>query len=660
MPIRTDSAGAAARVRSVLVWASVPFRSAATLYTALLFLLLPQRLAAATYYVSPTGNDAAAGSQAAPWRTLQKAGDVAAAGDTVNVLPGTYVGFRARRSGTAQAPVRFVAQAGVVVNAPGAANSNGDNIWVRDVDYVVVDGFESTNAPRAGVAVQGEPDANATGVVVRNCHCHHNGRWGIFTGFARDLLLEDNQTSYSAIEHGIYVSNSGDRPTVRRNHAHHNNASGIQLNADPVQMGDDPNDPQGDGIIEQALIEANVIHDNGAAGGASINLASVRGSLIRNNLIYGNQSTGIAGWDDGEGSNLYGTRDNRIVGNTIVQPATARFAVSLKNGSTGNTFLNNILIHLGARGSIEADPSSQVGLVSDYNAVVNRFSDDDAFLTLAQWRALSPNFDPHSYVVTAATVFVDSAANDYHLSAGSPALNAGTTLPDLPVDLEGTTRPQGLGFDAGAYERAGAAPPSHTATATPAAPTPTPTAAVTYGISGVVAARSGAAVPSATLTLSGPGAQSTSSNASGAYAFAAVPAGVWQLTPRKTGDLRTGVSSLDAAWILQAIAGLRTLDARQRLAADVTGDGTLSTLDASLILQRAVGTASGFGAATLCGSDWLFIPTASAVPNQSLVSPGLVGGTCTMGSITYGPLSATATGQHFTAVLLGDVTGNWQ
>ncbi len=76
----------------------------------------------------------------------------------------------------------FLAQPGTLVTAPGAANTNSDNIWVRDVDYVVIDGFESTAAPRAGIAVQGEPDANATGVVIRNCFCHDNGRWGIFTG----------------------------------------------------------------------------------------------------------------------------------------------------------------------------------------------------------------------------------------------------------------------------------------------------------------------------------------------------------------------------------------------------------------------------------------------------------------------------------------------
>jgi hypothetical protein len=622
----------------------------------LVLLLLVSAAQAATYFVSTTGNDADPGSQAAPWRTLQKAGDVAGAGDLVTVLPGTYVGFRPRTSGTAQAPVRFVAQPGVVVNAPGAANSNGDNIWVRNADYVVIDGFESTAAPRAGVAVQGEPDLNSTGVVVRNCHCHDNGRWGIFTGFARDLLLEDNQTSYSAIEHGIYVSNSGDRPIVRRNHAHHNNASGIQLNADPIQMGDDPDDPQGDGIIEEALIEANLIHDNGVAGGAAINLASVRDSIVRNNLLYANRATGIAGWDDGEGSNLYGTRDNRILGNTIVQPSGSRFAISLLNGSTGNLILGNVLLHLGTRGSVSADPSSQGGLVSDYNAVVNRFSDDDAFFTLAQWRTFG--FDAHSFLATPAALFVDGAGNDYRLSAASPARDSGSAHAELPTDRTGVARPQGSGVDVGAHEYVVAASPTPTATATPAVPpTATPTG---VPVAGTLRARGGAPVANATLTLSGASPPTATSAVAGTYAFAGVQLGVRQLTPRKNGDLRGAVSALDAAWILQGVANLRTLDAAQRLAADVTGDGTVSTLDATLVLQRAVGAGAPFAAATTCGSDWLFVPAATVVPNQSIVPPALNGSSCVLGSITYGPLTGAAAGQDFTAIPLGDVTANWQ
>ena len=38
-----------------------------------------------TYYVASTGSDTAAGSAAAPWKTLQKAANTLAAGDTVHV-----------------------------------------------------------------------------------------------------------------------------------------------------------------------------------------------------------------------------------------------------------------------------------------------------------------------------------------------------------------------------------------------------------------------------------------------------------------------------------------------------------------------------------------------------------------------------------------------
>ena len=649
---------------------------------------------AATYYVAPTGDDANPGTPAAPWRTLQKGGDVAGAGDDVIVLAGTYQGFRPRNSGTAQAPVRFLAQPGVIVTTPGPLNSNLDNIWVRDVDYVVIDGFTASGAPRAGIAVQGEPDANAAGVVIRHCTCDHNGRWGIFTGFARDLIIEGNETSYSASEHGIYVSNSGDRPTVRRNHAHHNNASGIQLNADPAEMGTDPNDPQGDGIIVGALLELNVIHDNGVAGGAAINLASVRNSLIRNNLLYNNHATGIAGWDDGDGIQ-FGTRDNRIIGNTIVQPANSRFAIGLKDGSINNFVQGNILLHVGSRGSLEVDPSSQPGLQSDYNIVVDLFSDDTDFLTLAEWRAPPFGFDAHSIVSTSAAVF--AAPGDYHLAPTSLARDAGVVLPDLPTDLDGVVRPQGPRDDIGAYELGGGgpsptptvtAPPTttrtgtatatatrtasytatRTATATPtrtstasasATPTATPsvTATGTHRVAGALRYyRGDRPVAGAAIELGG---RMTMSNAVGQFDLTGVPGGTWRLAPRKMGDRSNGVTALDASYVLQYVAGVRTLDAAQILACDVTANDALSALDATRILQLAVGLIPALPAGAACGSDWLFVPQPLAVPNQTVVPPVLGQPSCAPGAIDYAPLVGDAVGQDFRALLIGDCTGNW-
>jgi hypothetical protein len=55
--------------------------------------------------------------------------------------------------------------------------------------------------------------------------------------------------------------------------------------------------------------------------------------------------------------------------------------------------------------------------------------------------------------VTAAA-FVNAGADDYHLAAGSPALNAGERLDEVTIDREGVERPQGGAYDAGAYELA--------------------------------------------------------------------------------------------------------------------------------------------------------------------------------------------------------------
>lgn len=410
-------------------------------------------LSAATYFVAPppAGNDGNPGTNASPFATIQHAADIVNPGDVVTVKPGTYAGAKFWRSGSSVSPIVFQAQPGVVVNAPGSLNSNNDNLWVRDANYITIDGFESTAAGRSGIAVQGEPaPGEVHGIVIQNNNCHNNGRWGVFTGFAEGVIIRNNTTSFSGAEHGIYVSNSADNPVITGNTVHDNHASGIQINADPAL--------DGDGIISNALIDSNIIYNNGAGGAAGINLASVVNSQISNNLLYNNLAGGIAGWDDGNcpcgvsGNFIFGTHNNKIYNNTIVQPSTARFVISLLDGSYGNAIKNNILIHLGTRGSINVDSTSQSGMDSDYNVVVNVFSPDDGntFINLAAWQALG--FDQHSFIAGTAALFVNAAGNNYHLSGTSPAINAGTPVSGVPLDLEGTSRPQGSAIDIGAYE----------------------------------------------------------------------------------------------------------------------------------------------------------------------------------------------------------------
>ena len=54
------------------------------------------------------------------------------------------------------------------------------------------------------------------------------------------------------------------------------------------------------------------------------------------------------------------------------------------------------------------------------------------------------------------------------------------------------------------------------------------------------------------------------------------------------------ISVYDASLVLQSVVGLINLSERQKIAADVTGDGTVTALDAALILQYTVGLITQF------------------------------------------------------------------
>ena len=167
------------------------------------------------------------------------------------------------------------------------------------------------------------------------------------------------------------------------------------------------------------------------------------------------------------------------------------------------------------------------------------------------------------------------------------------------------------------------------------------------------------AVPDTTVNLSGPMHDATSTSPSGDYEFDGVPSAAWELAPQKQSDFGLGVTPLDAAYVLQTVANLRQIDATQRLACDVTGDGQLSALDATRILQFSVGMITHMPVASACGSDWTFVPDPSPLQQQSIVMPSIAGGSCDAGKIMLDSLTVEAVDQNFRAILFGDCTGNW-
>ena len=194
-------------------------------------------------------------------------------------------------------------------------------------------------------------------------------------------------------------------------------------------------------------------------------------------------------------------------------------------------------------------------------------------------------------------------------------------------------------------------------------PTPTPTVIPTptpYAVSGKLQFFFGnVGVPDVAVDASGAGQVSTSSDSTGAYIASPLPAGDWTITPHKTGGINAGLSTLDATYILQHVAGTHPFGPSQLLACDTTGDGTCSTLDAVRVLELKASIRTRLPAAETCGSDWLFQPVPGPAPLQSLVQPLLTLGHCQMGAIRFQPLVDSAGNQTFIAVLIGDVSGNW-
>lgn len=134
-----------------------------------------------------------------------------------------------------------------------------------------------------------------------------------------------------------------------------------------------------------------------------------------------------------------------------------------------------------------------------------------------------------------------------------------------------------------------------------------------------------------TLTAAGSLPLSTMSDSNGDYSLSGFGSGAYTITPSKANQIN-GISNLDASRIAQHIAGLTVLNANQLIAADTSGNGSVSSLDASYIAQFVASIPNP----SITGT-WKFLPANRAYPN----------------------VQTNQTNQDYSAILVGDVTGNW-
>ncbi len=412
------------------------------------------------YFVSPTGNDANTGSQTQPWLTIQKAANTAPVGSTVTVLAGTYAErVNISRSITLQAQGQVVMRGftiisnnvtirGFEITDTPNDDTAGWGIYVRGSSCVLENNYVHY-ATRGGIYLfaQDGSEAQTTNCIVRNNRLYRNSQLGIqVTGM--NHLVEGNEIWGTIQYHPkwinppSYVDADGIRffgsgHTFRGNYIHDitlSDPENVNPHIDAFQTWDEDVLKAGN----NCLFEKNKIilgYDT-----AGFQLAGAAHDLtIRNNIIQA--FAGIRAYKRSASpytspSNLF-VLNNLFIGNLT----DTNWPVGVTIADTTNVVVKNNIFYNQADYVIDIANSTGIdvknNLAYNSNGSVPKSPIGAPMLTNL-W-----NINP---------LFVNAGAGNYHLQAGSPAINAGVSLSNVTDDFEGTVRPQGTGYDIGPYE----------------------------------------------------------------------------------------------------------------------------------------------------------------------------------------------------------------
>ena len=347
------------------------------------------------WVVSPTGNDTAAGTAAAPLRTISKAITQAGPGELIRVRAGTYAErvllMGSVRHGTASAPITLLGEGKPRI----VLGSQSGALMVVERSHWVIRGFDIDveNRPTLAVAFTG----NLQGTFLADSEIHHT-RYGAGVSFhngANGATLENNNIHHHVIpgqdSHGVMIQPTARNITVRNNVIHDNSGDSIQCYSEDGAMPSAPADGiliEGNdlyGNFEQGLdiktctnvtVRRNKMH-NSKGNGAMVVHMSARDILIEENDFY---ESGLA---IGVGGNRYGPMPSGIVirRNLIRDMSTDRGTgggLQMAN-SSGTQVYNNTFTRLQAPALIVG--SGQGGPTQDM-VVKNNIIDADVAVSL--------------------------------------------------------------------------------------------------------------------------------------------------------------------------------------------------------------------------------------------------------------------------------------
>jgi parallel beta-helix repeat protein len=351
-------------------------------------------------------SDGGSGSAVQPFCTIRPAASRVVGGQTVLVYSGTYnEQVTVSSSGSASAPINFVAAPGATVTISGVS----DGFYISGRSYVTVQGFNVTQTSGDGIVVK-----LSSNITLRGNHVSYSGQpvngksaKGIRVENSTDSVVAGNTVDHNS-SYGIYLASGSTRNLVKGN-VIFNNAFVYQRAASGIRVYSSPGN----------TISSNVSHDNEDSG---MEFDRSDDNLALDNVSYNNGDHGI--------DNTNGSTGTRIIANTVYKNLTA--GINVEGTSTGVTLANNVSVDNGiasprTHSNIRVESGSTSGTTMDYDLVYLSAPDtlliwnSVGYTSLAAFRSASGQ---ETHGIQANPRFANAAGGDFHLTAGSPAIDS--------------------------------------------------------------------------------------------------------------------------------------------------------------------------------------------------------------------------------------------
>lgn len=409
-------------------------------------------------YVATTGDDSNSGAIDKPFLTINKAAQVAIAGDVVVIKSGTYKptsSIQVANSGTATNPITFYAEEkdAVIIDGSSSTTPNAaDRLGLFIIqgttgttkNWVTVDGLRVINSNWAGIFTR-----YSDNIIVKNCSTNNTGASGIIAANSSNIKVLNNKVQQACM-YNDKAQGTNECITMASV-----NTFEVAYNTVSDRMTDPSNG--GEGIdAKNACVNGKIHHNtlyNLVRLGIYIDayLGNLNNVEVYNNKIYSSISGITVASEEGGVVDGVKIHDNLIYD---IDRTGIRIAGYLKDGPLRNLDIyQNTLVNCGFNAGtwenvgllIEAKNGTNSGwnirnnIISGCPFQIRDNSQTFAYV-LDNNLIFGATVKSGTNAITTDPKFKNTTAKDFSLSNGSPAIDKAIGTPMSTIDFNDLNR----------------------------------------------------------------------------------------------------------------------------------------------------------------------------------------------------------------------------